>query len=147
MTPGLAEQGARARVLVVDDEPALLQLTAAFLEDEFDVLTAQSSQQAIAILEQRPVNVVCTDFRMPDMDGLKLVRWIAQRHPNTSSILITGFSEYVQQERQPDDLFLLLVKPYEPAKLIESVRRAVQYSRMKRTIEKIAPLLRGKGNP
>ena len=60
-------------ILVVDDEPEILFSLRGLLRREFDVSTAESGQEAMEILQQRPIHVVMTDQRMPAMTGVELL--------------------------------------------------------------------------
>jgi len=59
-------------VLYVDDEPALLELTKLILErsGEFRVTGAGSVDEALAVLDSHPVDVIASDYQMPDKDGI-----------------------------------------------------------------------------
>ncbi len=60
-------------ILVVDDEFSNVQALRFILEDQgYEVLTAWNGEDALALLETHPVNLVITDLRMPIMDGLEL---------------------------------------------------------------------------
>src|SRR5689334_13018470 len=72
------EQGSRARVLVVDDELDMLETSAAILATEFEVLTARNGELALSILQKTPVHVVCTDYNMPGITGLELLRQVTE---------------------------------------------------------------------
>lgn len=132
-------QDSRARVLVVDDEQDMLDTAAAILSTEFEVLTARNGQQALSALEKSPVQVICTDYNMPGLTGVQLLRQVGARYPGVSAVLVTGFTDIAHQEKRPEDVFLLVVKPYRPEVLRDAVRRAVQYSQMKKTFQNLAP--------
>jgi len=79
-------------LLVVDDIPDTVEvlernLTAA----GFAVLTASSVQAAAAILEQKPVDVVVTDLKMPGQSGLDLIRHVRENFSDTATLMITGY--------------------------------------------------------
>ena len=140
MASPVGERSSRARVLVVDDDVDTLETTATILSEEFEVLTAPNAQVALNILARHPVHVVCSDHNMPGMTGVQLLREVGAKYPGVSAILVTGFKDIAHQEKRPEDIFLLVVKPYQPQALIEVVRRAVQYSQMKKTFQNLAPV-------
>lgn len=140
MTLPPKQQGNRPRVLVVDDNPDMLETTAAVLSREFEILTARSGELALKVLERNTVNAVCTDFEMPGgMNGIELLRKVAVSYPGISAVLVTGYSQLAQQQKRAEDVFLLVVKPYEPRMLVDVVMRAVRYSQMKRTFQELVP--------
>jgi two-component system response regulator GlrR len=72
----------KRRILIVDDDPALLRLLSLRLEKEgFQVLEASSGEQALAILAAQTPDLVITDMRMGGMDGLALFDAVNRTHP------------------------------------------------------------------
>lgn len=85
---------ARGRVLCVDDEPNILSaLRRLFRGRPWDVSTATSGPEALALMSQQPFDVVVSDMRMPDMDGATLLQQVYERWPDTSRILLTGYAD------------------------------------------------------
>jgi PAS domain S-box-containing protein len=86
-----------ARVLLVDDEPMVRETLAVGLESAgFCVLPAQSGAEALALLDTgEAVDVLVTDFAMPGMDGLSLIRAVRQRRPTLPAMILTGYVESV----------------------------------------------------
>jgi CheY-like chemotaxis protein len=82
--------GARS-ILVVDDEPMVLDLVARMLGKlGYPVDSAESSQEAIFRLTGSTYRLVITDFCMPVMNGYQLAGWIKQHHPRTRVVIMTG---------------------------------------------------------
>ncbi len=80
------------RALVVDDEPFLLDLTKLFLEDEEDISVdvTSSGEETFRLTESGEYDVVVSDFQMPDMDGLELLRSLRKRDGGLPLILFSG---------------------------------------------------------
>src|SRR6266480_264187 len=76
-------------VLIVDDKPYILPTLAALLGREFEVVTAGSADAAQALLEQRPIDIVLTDQRMPRRTGIQLLEWVRLNRPHTVRLLMT----------------------------------------------------------
>ncbi|MDB5790775.1 MAG: chemotaxis protein CheY, partial [Massilia sp.] len=71
-------------ILCVDDEPNILSaLRRLFRSQGYEVLTAQSAREGLAVLEARPVDVVISDMRMPGMDGVQFLEQARARWPDT----------------------------------------------------------------
>ena len=82
---------AKRRVLIVDDDAALLRLMSLRLEKEgFQVLEASSGEQALAILAAQTADLVISDMRMGGMDGLALFDAVSRTHPSLPVILLTA---------------------------------------------------------
>ncbi len=93
------------RILVVDDEEAPRQRLLDALEARgHSVAQAESGQEALAFLEEEPIDVVITDIVMPDLDGIQLVRTLTRTHPQVKSIVLSA-SDYSQ-----DEIFLKLAR-------------------------------------
>jgi DNA-binding NtrC family response regulator len=87
----------QARVLIVDDDPALLQALPQALQlrmAEVTVDTADSAAAALDRIAARDYDAIVTDIKMPGMDGLALLAEIRRRQPDTPILIITGHGEY-----------------------------------------------------
>ena len=80
-------------VLVVDDEPNIIEVLEIVLQDEgMEVLRSGSGREALLLLKERAVDVVISDIRMPDFSGVELLREAKQLSPDTVFIMITAFA-------------------------------------------------------
>jgi CheY-like chemotaxis protein len=125
---------ARARILIVDDEEAILETMAFTFEDEYDVLTATSARQALEILGQGPaIAAVVTDQRMPEMTGVEFLARVCERHPNTTRIILTGYADGEAMVRAINEghVYAYVTKPWEPEELKQLVHRAVEVHRLR----------------
>jgi two-component system, NtrC family, response regulator HydG len=82
------------RVLIVDDDPAIrTSLAEALSDDGASVTVAESGARALAILGDAAPEVLLTDVRMPDIDGLALLRTLRERMPSVDVVLMTAFDD------------------------------------------------------
>ena len=82
------------RCLVVDDEPRLRQVLMRLMElDGFRCLEASNGVEALALLATNQVPLVLSDLRMPQMDGIELLRQIRTRHPDVAVVMITAVAD------------------------------------------------------
>ena len=82
------------RVLIVDDDPAIrASLAEALSDDGITVTVAESGERALALFEQAVPDVVLSDVRMPELDGLGLLETLRQRAPSVDIILMTAFDD------------------------------------------------------
>jgi CheY-like chemotaxis protein len=117
------------RILVVDDEEAILETMTFTFMDAYEVLTAPDAAQGLRILEESsPVAVVLTDQRMPNMTGVEFLKEVYALYPTTSRIILTGFadSEATIQAINDGHVYAYVNKPWEPLELKQIVARAVQ---------------------
>ena len=88
-----------ATILVVDDDPAVLLNTCAYLEDEgFDLLQAKSGQEALLAVEQNHPVIGIIDMRLPGMDGNELILKAHEQDPKMQFIIHTGSTDYILPE-------------------------------------------------
>jgi len=129
----LSEAEASAHVLVVDDEPMILDAVAATLQlDGFSRVTCmQSSREALAHAQASPVDLVMSDLYMPELDGIDLLAQIRQRHPLAPRILLTGRADpaAIQRAAHQARPFAVIEKPWCNRKLSNEVCRALAWRR------------------
>jgi DNA-binding NtrC family response regulator len=133
------EPSHRIRVLVVDDDPRALAGLEGVLAAEHDVVACTSARRALEIARTeaaagRPFDVVCSDFRMPEMDGGELLLRMSDLAEPPASILITGHVEVLTGEHSGAAHILgIVVKPYDPEHIISLVGRLGRVTRMNRS--------------
>jgi DNA-binding NtrC family response regulator len=118
----------KARLLVVEDKPHLLDLIVSILGEAHDVTKASDGGEALALLEaQEPFDVVVTDVRMPRADGFQVLAAARRRHPDTQVVLLTAYAsipdavaamrdgayDYVEKPFHPDSLSLVVARALE----------------------------------
>ena len=86
------------QILIVDDEPHVVDAIRGILEQEpevdLEIHTAFRGQQALKLCQQYPISLLITDIRMPDMSGLELARQVRQLTPDCNVILLTAYSDF-----------------------------------------------------
>lgn len=114
-----------ARVLVVDDDPLMIDLMGLVLRSlNCRVDTALSGPEAILYLERTVYDLVLTDLQMPSMTGLQLAGWIRKHWPDTVLVIMTGCPDvdnYVQH--YPDLADSWLLKPFDRQDLLAVLRK------------------------
>jgi CheY-like chemotaxis protein len=117
----------RPRILIVDDEEAILETMTFTFMDLYDVLTTADPTKAMSIIEEnQPVSVVITDQRMPGMTGVELLKQVYEKFPETVRIILTGFADSEATIKAINDghIYGYVNKPWEPDELKAIVRRA-----------------------
>lgn len=80
------------KILIVDDEEHILRLYREELQDEgYDVITASNGQEAVEKFEKESPDLVTLDIRMPDVDGIVLLRQLKEKKPRMPIIMLTAF--------------------------------------------------------
>jgi DNA-binding NtrC family response regulator len=113
-------EGRTPTVLIVDDEPQILRLVETMLKPRnVNVLVAPRPSDALRICERLPIDLLISDVKMPEMDGVKLAERILKLHPEASVLLISGhYREAPAAARQ----IRFLAKPFFPSELMRHVR-------------------------
>ncbi|MCK7470868.1 MAG: response regulator [Desulfomicrobium escambiense] len=118
----------------MDDEPNLLLSLEGFLKTEgIGCLTAPDGRSAQAILQDRTVDAVVLDLRMPGMDGMTLLLWIKESGPDVPVIMASAHGDVGDAvEAMKLGAYDYLVKPFDPDELVLRLRKAVR----ERTLQK-----------
>lgn len=117
----------RPRVLIVDDEPGLIEvLTEVVGSLDCQILTAGTLSQARKILESQDVEVMLTDVHLPDGDGVSLVPTLRSRRPSASAIVITGSPNLDNCANAfREGAIDFIAKPFSNERVIAQVRKAI----------------------
>jgi DNA-binding NtrC family response regulator len=100
------------KILVVDDEVDLVDILKEFLSlDGFEVLTAHDGVQALDLIVNGDIQLVISDIRMPKMDGLELLKNVKKVKPEILFILLSGYSDYSEEEILKKGASRLFAKP------------------------------------
>ena len=117
-----------ARILVVDDDESITRTMKAILEDEgYKVDIAATGREAIKKTEETAYNVALLDIRLPDMEGIELLKLMKDAVPRTRKIMVTGYPSMqnaVAALNKNADAYL--IKPVDIEKLLNTVKEQVQ---------------------
>lgn len=121
---------AEPKILVVDDEVVVIKSAERVLKSEgYRIEGALGGREAILKIEQGGYDLVFTDLKMPEVDGITLIRWIKKTKPETGIVIITG---YPSQETMKEAIELGIIdyvpKPFTPSVLLDVTKRAVAWA-------------------
>lgn len=121
----------KARILIVDDEEVVRHsFTRALATTNCQVKAVSSWTQVAEALAAEPYDVVLLDLRMPDVDGITVLRAVKQRWPESEVIIITGYPTVATaKEAVALGAFDYLTKPVGPDNVIEAANAAVLHKR------------------
>ena len=129
----MGDESTRARptLLIVDDEEQILSaLKRALRREDYEIVAAETAAAALRILDERPVDAILSDQKMPGMSGVQLLTQAAQRRPEAVRMLITGWTEEIPLERlQEVGVSALVTKPWDDAKLKATLHQALGVAR------------------
>ena len=126
------------KILVVDDEIVVIKSAQRVLGSEgYDVEGALGGREAILKLEQGNYDLVFTDLKMPEVDGITLIRWIKKSKPSIGILIITGYpSQDTMKEAIEHGIIDYVPKPFTPSVLLDVTKRAVEWVKGKMPEEK-----------
>ena len=112
-----------ARLLVIDDEPDVLNVTVNTLRSlGFSVVAAESVKVGLELLENGVlVDLVVTDYSMPEMNGIEFIRHVHRTHPDLPCLLVTGYADVSDPVTASTQSVMILRKPYRMKQLAATV--------------------------
>ena len=139
-TLGNGAGAAGHRILVVDDEENVRLTTAAILEHEgYTVETASDGREALHAVGRGHFDLVLTDLRMEDMDGITLLHELQTRHPNIVTVVLTGYASIESSiDALRQGVYDYLVKPCVVDDLKRTIRRALQHREQRARISELS---------
>jgi len=112
------------KILVIDDEPIVrISCERSLANMGYEIKSASSGKEGIELLEKEPFNLVLLDLKMPDMDGIEVLKKIREKWQETKVIMITGYSTVETAVKTLKlGAFSYIEKPFTPDTLLEAVK-------------------------
>jgi YesN/AraC family two-component response regulator len=136
---GVSDPAKPNSLLIVDDDEMILSLLCDVLsrEDRYRISTATVARKALELLRDEPFDLLITDYRMPEMTGLDLIREAKRLHPDLIAILITGFVwPDVASEATEAGAYDLMFKPLNIGEIRITIRNACERINLIRAIHR-----------
>lgn len=120
-------EGVKSRILIVDDDALIRQLLALILRSAgYSILEAENGKDALDKLRETAIDLVITDLRMPQMDGIELTREL-RTYPSYEHVpvimLTSDFQGYKRHEGEQAGVNGWIAKPFIPQRLIHTIRK------------------------
>lgn len=115
------------KILLVDDEIFILKsLKRVLVRYGYEVFTASSGFKALEILKTNKVEIIITDFRMPEMDGADLLRHVKRDWPDCVSMVLSGYADFQSVVALLNEglVFRFLEKPWRDSELLQNIKEA-----------------------
>ena len=132
----LANQRTATRILVVDEErPVRLPLKERLLQEGYEVVEAEDGRSAKAVLDRQVPHLVLLDIRLPDTNGIQIMKGIQEHIPDLPVIIITASTSVDQAvEAMKLGAFDYVAKPFNMDELTITVKRALETAQLRRVV-------------
>jgi DNA-binding NtrC family response regulator len=116
----------KATVLFVDDEENIVTTLKALCKNRFTVYTATSGARALEIIKSNAIHVIVSDQRMPEMQGIELLREVRQLSPHTMRIMLTGYADLAAIIGSINDgeIYRYIYKPWSNKDVVDTIEAA-----------------------
>ena len=129
----------RPVVLVVDDEAVVTKSMVAFfeLETDYEILSSQSPSEALGFIKEREIDLVISDFLMPEMNGLEFLAKVKRLYPDVPRILLTGYADKENSIRAINEvgLYQYIEKPWDNEQLKLIAHNAISQKSLQETLQ------------
>ena len=115
----------RARILIADDQYHMRKIMGIVLGQEYDLVFAENGVEALDKIRTQELDLVLTDFRMPYMNGLELIRVMKAEKPELSFILMSAYWNDLLREVGQTGAFPVVQKPFQVAAVIRIIRKTL----------------------
>ena len=118
------------KILIIDDEPNILDALKRTLQKDYEILLAESGQKGLEILKETPhIQIILCDQRMPEMMGVEMLEKSISIQPHAVRLLLTGYSdiEAVIEAINRGHVYRYLTKPWENDQLKIEIKKACEY--------------------
>lgn len=125
-------KGKSGSILLVDDDPLVLESASLLLEEfGYKVISASSAEDAIRLFQKKSIDVVVTDIVMPTIQGIELLKQVHDINPVTPVILMTAHADMEKMlEAIKIGAFDFIIKPFTVELLVHSIEKAVHYNKL-----------------
>lgn len=121
----------KTTVLFVDDEEKILKsLKRGLLYEPYKKIFANSGQEALEVLEGNQVHIIVTDMRMPEMNGLELLKIVKEKYPHIVRMVLSGYTQIstLLTAINQGEIYKYITKPWKlDEEFVPAVRSAIEY--------------------
>src|ERR1043165_8866024 len=117
------------KIMIVDDEPVNLRTLMRLLREDYEIVVAESGQEALQLLQQHNIALLISDQRMPGMTGIELMKKTVALRPQMVKILLTGYTDVgaLIESINCGLVYRYLTKPWNNDDLRLTVSRALEH--------------------
>jgi two-component system probable response regulator PhcQ len=131
----------QARILIVDDEENILNaLKRLFRKENYRIFTADSGEEGLAVMDREEMDLIISDLKMPNMNGIEFLAKAKEMSPDTLRIMLTGHADLksVLEAIDRGEVYRFLLKPWNNEELKMSIRQALDFCQVQRENKALA---------
>jgi response regulator RpfG family c-di-GMP phosphodiesterase len=127
ISKGATKLNTKVNILVVDDDPMIVQLISMILtKSEYNISGVTSGAEALVLLKDQPIDIMLVDYSMPEMDGAALINKSRKVHPNLIIFVITAYpTSYLRAYATLEGVQAVIPKPLEYSSFLTKVKTAL----------------------
>ncbi|ALO42138.1 response regulator [Pseudoalteromonas phenolica] len=121
-----------AHILLVDDEPEVLNAISRVLRKDYKISKANGAAEALQLITEEKIDIILSDIRMPNMDGIELLTNIKRSNPNIARVLLSGYSDMdlCQKAIEDEVASIILTKPWDNFELKNILKIILKMNRL-----------------
>ena len=121
------------KILLVDDEPDNLALLYRTLRGKYEIYKTTSPLEALDILSKQHIDLVISDHKMPEMDGVEFLKRVYDKYPDTMRLLLTAYTDasILIDAINYAKIYRYIKKPYDPNELLLTIENTLEYLQLK----------------
>lgn len=129
----------KLKILLVDDEEDNLALLYRTLRQDYQLFKTTSPLEALKILEETPIDIIISDHKMEEMDGVEFLRRSHEHHPQCVKLLVTAYSDskILIDAINYGKIYRYIKKPWDPAELKIIVSASAEYFQLKKENDRL----------
>jgi len=116
----------RSRILVADDQYHMRRVLGIILENEYDLIFAENGREALEKIRAQEVDLVLTDFRMPYINGLELIRLIQEEKPELSFVLMSAYWNDLLRAKNHTGVVYVVRKPFQLTAVVRMIQKLLK---------------------
>lgn len=131
-------------ILYVDDEDSNLHIFKNTFRREYEIYTAISAKQGLEILDNEKIDLILTDQRMPEMDGVEFLKNALNKHPDLNRILVTAYTDFdaIKNAINEAQIFQYIQKPWTEENLRSVIEQGLEVYRLRKENEELTKELK-----
>ena len=118
------------QVLFIDDEESIIDgVQRLFAREPYAIFATTSPDKAREALAKEKIKVVVSDYRMPEISGVKFLREVKEKYPDMVKILFTGYTDFSAAEEAINvgEVYRFISKPWKTAELLSTIRQCIEH--------------------